>query len=393
LSIVFRDHYLSDLIGFRYCRSPAEEAAQDFVNRIMRVRKRAPDNFPALVSVILDGENCWEFYKRDGHDFLDALYSRLSETKEIRCVTIGEYLKEHPPGESLKKIFPGSWINHNYRIWIGHEEDNTAWDLLNEARQDLVKSQQSGQLSEEAAAEAWEEIYIAEGSDWNWWYGDDHTSGQDELFDQLYRKHLVNLYRIIDKEPPARLLQPISAGGTKVCIEHPRSFVTPKIDGQITHYYEWQGAGEFDPMASGGAMHQVSRFFVALKFGFNMEEFFVLVNSMPSPGDLLDKEHWFELHFLLPRRLRLKIESGGECKLAEWTGEKWQGLNGSQRSAAGRILEVSIPWKLLNVEPNDDFQFRVQIHREDTLLESCPAEGAISLAAPDEDFEARMWFV
>ncbi|MFQ5354856.1 MAG: glycoside hydrolase family 57 protein, partial [Thermodesulfobacteriota bacterium] len=177
LSLIFRDHVLSDLIGFDYSKSHADSAANDFISRLSHIYDHTDDHENRLVSIILDGENAWECYKNDGRDFLEALYGRLSEDSRFKCVTISEFFDKDPPKGHIERLFAGSWISHNFRVWIGHDEDNAAWDMLSEARRLLVERQ--AELEEEPggkerAALAWEVVYAAEGSDWFWWFGDDH---------------------------------------------------------------------------------------------------------------------------------------------------------------------------------------------------------------------------
>src|SRR5215471_11862497 len=141
LGIVFRDHALSDMIGFHYQRSDPVAAADDFLGKLHGIRAAVKSNGPALVSVILDGENCWEHYPGGGVAFLRALYDRCCRDRAVRPVQIGQFLENHPPRDTLPHLFAGSWIHHNFAIWIGHEEDNTAWDALHAAREFLVKRQ------------------------------------------------------------------------------------------------------------------------------------------------------------------------------------------------------------------------------------------------------------
>src|SRR5260370_11564845 len=138
LGIVFRDHALSDLIGFHYQRSDPDAAADGFIANLHGIGRAVQGDEPALVTVILDGENCWEHYPGGGVAFLRALYDRCLRTPGVRPVRIGDHLEEHPPTEALPRLFAGSWISHNFAIWIGHEEDNTAWDALHPAREHLV---------------------------------------------------------------------------------------------------------------------------------------------------------------------------------------------------------------------------------------------------------------
>ena len=128
LGIVFRDHALSDMIGFHYQRSDAIAAADDFVQNLRNISHAVDGNSPALVNVILDGENCWEHYPGGGVSFLRALYEKCTRTQGVRPVQIGEFIEKYPPRDTLPHLFAGSWISHNFAIWIGHEEDNTAWD-------------------------------------------------------------------------------------------------------------------------------------------------------------------------------------------------------------------------------------------------------------------------
>ncbi len=394
LAMVFRDHFLSDLIGFQYARSAAAEAAEHFLFRILRVRDRWPKGSePPLVSVILDGENCWEYYPRDGHDFLDALYQRLSGTEEIRCVTVSEYLEQYPPKETLAKIAPGSWINHNFRVWIGHEEDNRSWDLLNDARTALQEATETGRVAPEELKKAWEEIYIAEGSDWNWWYGDEHSSGQDELFDELYRRHLMNVYRFLGREVPASLLEPVSAAGRKVFVSQPRNFISPTIDGNLTSYFEWQGAGSLLSQGAAGAMHQANRFLEELCFGFDLDSFYLRLGSEPTPGELVRTGHRFDVQIVHPGRFRLCIDRVDSFELWRREEEVWLSEGRRDTVRAGRILECAVTWRQLGLSAGQTLRFVVQLLKDDVVLETCPQERTIPVEVPDADFEAKMWIV
>ncbi len=215
LAIVFRDHSMSDQVGFHYQRSPGPVAAGDFLGKVHAIRDACRHDPAALVPVILDGENCWEYYPDGGVSFLRSLYHGAARDPRIRPVRVDEFLAEHPPRESdtLPRLFAGSWISHNFAIWIGHPEDNRAWDALHQAREFLVNEGHSGRHDAAALERAWEEIYIAEGSDWFWWFGDDHSSAQDALFDHLFRKHLRNVYTLLGCDPPGSLFTPIARGG------------------------------------------------------------------------------------------------------------------------------------------------------------------------------------
>lgn len=241
MSLVFRDTDLSDRIGFKYQSMEGEAAAEDFVQSLLAFAPRK-DQSDVLITVILDGENAWEWYRQDvdGKKFLNALYRKLTVLHTqglVTSTTMSEYLAGNPrrgipahPVESqpaMEWLWPGSWINANYDTWIGEREENTAWEYLLQARQDL---QQSGVRQPDPRKDAprrgsrawnafmaWEEFYAAEGSDWFWWYGADQTApAGDKPFDLGFIAHLKNVYRfatLAGGTMPARTFTPIIHDG------------------------------------------------------------------------------------------------------------------------------------------------------------------------------------
>ena len=201
LNIVFRDRNLSDLIGFVYHKLPADHAVADFLKQLENIASTFKGKNP-LVVIALDGENAWEYYRNDGRDFLKLLYQKISQDKNIKAVTVSEYLKAFPPKENLKRIVPGSWIYGDFNKWIGNPYKNLAWEYLTKARQEWesLKEQVTGPQLDLA----WKQMYICEGSDWFWWYGENH-----QHFDELFRMHLSNFYTIIGKEIPDYLNRPL----------------------------------------------------------------------------------------------------------------------------------------------------------------------------------------
>ena len=217
LNMIFRDRGLSDAISFHYYHQDPQEAAKDLMGHLKNICREVKDMEAPLATIIMDGENAWEYYSNDGWDFLRAFYRRLEEEKDsIKTVTISDYLRKHPPKKTLKRLFPGSWIETNFKIWIGHREDNTAWDDLYLARNSLVRfeAKNKDKESQKKTKEAWCHIYIAEGSDWCWWYGDEHSSDNALEFDALFRNHLMKVYELIGAKIPKKLLVPI-AGRSK----------------------------------------------------------------------------------------------------------------------------------------------------------------------------------
>src|SRR3954453_18775898 len=242
-----RDHVLSDLIGFTYSSWPAEAAADDFVGRLLEAGRRfaaRTGGGDALIPIILDGENAWEHFPGGGRPFLSGVYHRLENHPELRTVTMAEACAS--PRTELPGIFPGSWIDANFYIWIGHADDQRAWSQLADARQAL-STVPSGGVGADVRAAAFEEILIAEGSDWCWWYGDDHSSAHDLEFDDLFRRHVRNIYRLRQLPIPDELfISNIPAGGPPIVLTEPTALLTPRLDGEATSYFEWLGAGTLE---------------------------------------------------------------------------------------------------------------------------------------------------
>jgi alpha-amylase/alpha-mannosidase (GH57 family) len=257
IDMIFRDHHLSDLIGFVYSRMGAEEAASHF---LAQIRNNCWDIIAqgrdALVPIILDGENAWEHYDRNGRPFLRALYRRIQEDPQISATTVSEALAR-VPAVPLTHVFPGSWINANFDVWIGAEEDNRSWEYLLRARRTYEQAvlDASRNLSAGRLQLAHEELLIAEGSDWNWWYGPEHESANRPEFDRLYRAHLANVYRALDIEPPPELSRPILSKEEVAVHDQPTGPVRAVIDGEVTSYFEWLGSGHYRVDSRSGAMH------------------------------------------------------------------------------------------------------------------------------------------
>ena len=207
INIFFRDRGLADLIGFSYSGKPAEKAVGDFISNLENIANNpdVPDE-GAVVSVILDGENPWEWYPESGKEFLELLYDALTSHEFIIPVSMGEYNRLYGPEGNLTNLHPGSWINESFDAWIGDQDENLAWEALGKARKILVEREKD--LSDDKRAEVWELIYCAEGSDWFWWYGTDHTSVNDMIFDDLFRAYLTRVYNIIGEVPPKYLEMP-----------------------------------------------------------------------------------------------------------------------------------------------------------------------------------------
>jgi alpha-amylase/alpha-mannosidase (GH57 family) len=397
VSVVFRDHTLSDLIGFVYSKWDYKNAVHDLIDRLYRVKKELPDG-PHLVSVILDGENAWEYYQNDARDFFLSLYERLSGEQGLRCVTVGEYLRDHPAQAPIERLHAGSWINANYRVWIGHEEDNRAWDLLSETRRALTEYA-SGDGDPDKLGRAWEEIYIAEGSDWCWWYGDEHFSENAEEFDLLFRTHLMNVYRIIGLDAPDELQIPVLREDRQALpTVELTAFISPTIDGQVTNYFEWLAAGFYDVSQGGGAMHRGASIITHIYYGFDLKNLFVRLDPSGSLRDENTSDLAFFINFLSPKGLDVEIRVAPQERRV--SADLFRGENGARNRiaainnvAANDIIELAVPFELLGVQPNDEIRIFVTVERSGSEVEKWPFRGYIRFQAPTDDFEAMMWQV
>jgi hypothetical protein len=207
----------------------------------------------AVVSVILDGENAWEYYPKSGREFLRRFYDALQREGGLEAVTVSEAIARHRNVSPLKSLAAGSWINANFNVWIGAPEDNRAWDYLHHARE--FYAQNEARVSAVQRKLAFEEILIAEGSDWNWWYGPEHHSANDRDFDELYRKHLSNIYQALGGTPPDYLAQPIAGGVARPFFTPQAAYIHPRVSGDMVRYFEWMGAACYTADQRSGSMH------------------------------------------------------------------------------------------------------------------------------------------
>lgn len=406
INVFFRDHELSDLIGFVYQNWDAEQAADDFIVKLKNIRKRIlrysgeKKLDQAIVSVILDGENCWEFYEQNGRPFLQALYHKLSTAKELKSVTFSQHLTESPKNEILPKLFPGSWINHNFAIWIGHPEDNKAWDYLYEARQAIIDAEKNKSCSDDILSQAKEEIMIAEGSDWCWWYGDDHVNENADEFDEIFRSHLIKVYELLHIDVPIHLYKSIRKQEYKKnIITEPIGFISPRIDGADTNYFEWLGSGVFDTKNHGDSMHQMAQFVETIGFGFDLQHIYLKVITEPiKVADVLE-EYDAEICIFKPKPLNVHVNLGSLINKGINSGLsiRKNGESISQpnelKAAFKTFLEMKIPLHCFSGIAGDNVHFQVKIYRNQKIIEKWPKEELIVCEIPGPEFEKEEWRV
>jgi len=391
IQALFRDRPLSDFIGFDAARNETSKAVAHLITDLKNIAKVAPADRGAA-SLILDGENAWEAFPDSGEAFLSTFYRALTETAELQTCRLGDYFDAHPAQVETCSLHSGSWIRSDFDIWIGDPEENKAWEWLKETRHFLTERVAQGNIAPELATQAWWEIYAAEGSDWFWWYGPDFTIDTDFLFDELFRLHLQNVYRILGVEPPAHLDVAICLPSSDLGYTQPLRLLTPDISGQTERYFNWLGAGELDLTKQQTAMFQGDRIGQKLFFGFGANDFYFRLDLSRHPEAIT-------IRFLLPHpaRVTLREGQGGHVSMLFETSGDGVVFTPSPASHLlahwGRSLVVSVPRRLLRVEPGHEFAFFVQLLEGGLQRERYPERGAIELTAPGKDFESEQWFV
>src|SRR6266516_5177005 len=321
MHLLFRDHAISDLVGFVYSGMQPNEAASHLIHNIkdsaQPVLARGQD---AVVAIILDGENAWEYYPQSGREFLRRFYDALQSDPSIEAVTVSEAIERHRNFSTLNALTPGSWIHANFNVWIGAPEDNKSWDYLYHARNFYAQASQS--CSEQQRKLALEELFIAEGSDWNWWYGPEHHSSNDREFDELYRKHLSNVYQALGATPPDCLAQPIAGGTTRPSFMTQPHYIHPRLDGDVVRYFEWMGAAHYSADRRSGAMHGKVFLMDSIYAGIDEKNVYGRIDfaELLSEGDfeiVVNLESWAENSNRPRRALRLNVEVQ-QGKISTW---------------------------------------------------------------------------
>jgi alpha-amylase/alpha-mannosidase (GH57 family) len=392
----FRDHYLSDLLGFVYSRMDSEAAAADLHRRIRLIGERWTAERPPTLSIILDGENAWEYYPGNGRDFLRRFYARIQADPDIKPLTVSEAIDAAGEIPAIEGIFPGSWINANFDVWIGDSEDVRAWDMLRDARGAYARAlgeatHGNSNRSPVEFARAFESLLAAEGSDWCWWYGPEHGTANDAEFDALYRKHLTEVYAALGQDVPDALTHPIKRRAELAKREDPTEYLQVTVDGRETSYFEWLGAGYFASDRQTSAMHGRVFLIGDFMYGFDEEHLFIRLDLLP---DIAKEFTEYEVRVTVwdARELRLTVKVR-EQKLAGITLE--QGglcfLHPEETVAAGvgRIIEVSLERRLFELKGRRSLLLGVAVWESGLPVDVLPAEGYLEIPLGESAFSWR----
>src|SRR5467141_301952 len=403
MAMVFRDSQISNSIGFDYQRMSSVDAAHNLVGRLRRIREQQGDK-DYLAVIALDGENAWEFYPRDGHDFLNALYTALEASQDIVTTTVSDFLREHPAQQNLHHLHTGSWIGASLDTWIGDPEHNVAWELLADTRTWLdEQSRQRPQLSD-AAALGWREILITEGSDWFWWFSRKHDSGMDTIWDNQFRLHLRNVYKLMGQRAPARLYQPIIQRAPTPERKVPAESISPKSRNDSA-----RGKAGYFVVGSGfGALHRPAGIVERVLYGGDAERVYIRIDSPRSPSELELQKIQFWLYcsgvpadepggkLELPLQVAAAADFGFDAAYVVRIVPHARGASltiarvDQEQARAEPLAEldapdalfVSVPLRLLGRRGGDTMEMALVVTRDGGDVEQVPPSGSLGLRIP-----------
>ncbi len=404
VTILFRDREISDAFGFVYHKTTPDRAAEDVLRRLRHIIYDAPQE-QVTIAIVLDGENPWEHYHEGGEEFLSLLYKACStgaldtDGTSATTATMSEALAAAPAAHRISHLHSGSWINQDYKIWIGHQEDNQGWDLMSHARSLLAET--AATLPADRAKAAWDELYAAEGSDWFWWYGDDFDTDYKEEFDRLFRTHLRNVWTIAGLTPPELLNQPICRPRNMPdtdLITAPLSLLNPSIDGLVTDFFEWRGAGRITTQPPLGAMWKAAGVLTDIRFGWSLDQFYLRLDP-DEQSHARQAELTVELQLQTPGqlyRLSFSLASSGpaQFRLAQKLDSRsWQESGSYQSIYHGKIVELAVPFKDLQLTAGQEFRIAILVMEHGLEVTRYPQHKPATFSVPGPEFEANLWRV
>ncbi|MBU0632222.1 glycoside hydrolase [bacterium] len=369
MCICFRDHYLSDLIGFTYRHTDSREAATNFLKELEKIQNMDPNS---TVFVILDGENAWEFFKKNGFDFFDSMYGKLKNSAWCETITMEEVC--NLPAKNLTHLAPGSWIHGEFNTWVGHREKTRAWELIYLTKRDYEHHKDS--LSQEINEKITEQFLIAECSDWFWWYGDDHFSDFGGEFDELFRSHLIDIYNLINITPPSDLFIPIIENKSA---QHfwlkPQSDISPSINGKHDSFFEWIGCGVVDESKIFSTMDKQRGPIKRILYGQDDEKLYFTFEAKTKE---LGADDSIEI-IIDPINVRGKI---GVQTQTVFIGDLEVNV------AYKNVLEMSIDKSKIDA---DDINIRFELEKDGMVVQTLPGFGELKIDLGND--YSHNWFV
>lgn len=386
LPLFFRDQELSDRIGFVYSHwQDSEAAASDLIARLEAI---AADTPGGVVSLILDGENCWEHYPDNGYFFLQSFYQQLLDSALLSPQKPQDVVANTQP-LTLEQLQPGSWIHSDFGIWIGHPEENQAWEWLSRSRHEVMGQQPAPATAHLPAA--WRHLLRAQGSDWFWWYGDQHQTAQADIFDELFRHHLQAMYQAAALPVPNYLYQVIQKSQKKPHGSLPTSFFTPHMDGRCSHYFEWLCAG-WHELDTAGAMHGGAHNLGYLYYGYDSQACYLRLDISAAQGrHWLGAQGYLELSIHCDEQWQLHLQVHPDKKVKTIYNNNQKKSTGKAKSAWQEILEMQLPRTLLEPPLPSMLEVYIQGYQNQQHLGRWPASSNLQLPYYAADSETIAW--
>jgi len=402
LACCFRNRGLSDDIGFQFSWKLPKDAVKQFVGNLENIAKLGkPGAVPKLVTLVCDGENPWEHYPDGGEGFLTGLAEALEKHPLIKFTTPREYLAAFPPESRIKKLGAGSWIGGNFDIWMGCEEDRKAWKILANVRSKLdevfpLPPDSPDEIGTEQRRKVLEQLWVAEGSDWFWWYGEPFHSPLDYFFDIIFRGRLTRAYELMGLDTPMELIVPVDPKLPidNVSVEAPLDVIHPEIDGRITTFYEWSGSGHLKASRLEGLMARERAGPVSdLYFSADTENLYLRLDidrEGIQPGDVL------VVRVIKPAEMNVAMDlaTGPLAQLRLYRpvpSESQYHIETLSTAAVDTVVELSVPVKSLDAGPKSIISLACFIMRGKEVVDRCPLFGTISVTVPDERLLAGLW--
>jgi hypothetical protein len=371
----------------------ARAAAVDLHGRLRYLAERTSGVSPITICLFLDGENAWEYYAGNGRQFLREFYGLVEGDADFRALTASEAVAAAPEVPPTNGIFPASWINANFDVWIGHSEDVAAWELLWDAREAYARGASAHAEGREDAptatglALAKESLLAAEGSDWCWWFGPEHSTANDAEFDALYRKHLTSIYLALGQEAPDELAKPIKRQPEHALQIAPADLLNIKVDGRDTSYFEWISSGLYSPERRGGSMHGRVFYLHELRYGFEKERFCLRVDPfLESLSEIEDPEFRITIAAADEIAVVVRVARGRVIEFAVEQGRACR-LNPKEfvEVAFDRILEVAVRKDKLSLAGVSKIKIGVALWHGGLPVDVLPSEVFLEVPLGEEN--------
>jgi hypothetical protein len=269
---------------------------------------------------------------------------------------------------------------------------------VGKTRRFLRQREEAGEIPAAALRAAWDELYAAEGSDWFWWYGDEFDTDHKALFDHLFRLHLANVYRLLGTEAPEFLKTPVLRRTSKMDVREPSALIAPALDGLVTDFYEWQGAGHVDGRPPLSSMHTGREHFSRLYFGFSLDQFYLRLDPLPSDETADGGPPDVHVHFIEPRPAKLvfRLDLPDPPQFTLWLsrdGTAFAPARAFDTIRRKKVIELAVPFKALGLQAGMRVHLVVKVVRGDLELDRIPHGRPLAFTVPDRTFEGTMWKV